>query len=57
MADQQTAVELAVNPAAEGLSHRLQKFRSWLSEDAGIFVHPALAIINGSENDGTKNAP
>lgn len=45
------------NPSSEDLSKRLQKFREWLTDDAGVFVHPALAIINGDINDNTKNAP
>ena len=56
MSDQITTTNIS-NPSSEDLSKRLQKFREWLSVDAGIFVHPALAIINGCINDGTKNAP
>lgn len=47
----------AVNPASENLSDRLREFRKWLTDDAGAYIHPAVAIINGDVNDGTKNAP
>ena len=48
---------LCANPASEDLSIRLKIFRKWLSDDAGVFIHPALAIVYGSVNDSTKNAP
>ena len=43
--------------ATEALSNRLKTFRQWLSQDAGVSVHPSICIVNGEATDGTKNAP
>ena len=42
---------------ADGLSSRLGAFRSWITEEAKMTVHPSICIVNGEATDGTKNAP
>jgi len=49
--------EAAASKAVEALSSRLTTFREWLSEEAGVDVHPSICIVNGEATDGTKNAP
>lgn len=49
--------EEANSKATDALSNRLLTFRDWLSEEAGITVHPSICIVNGEATDGTKNAP
>lgn len=43
--------------ASEALTHRLTEFRRWLSDEAGVSVHPSICVVNGEATDGTKNAP
>jgi len=43
--------------AKEALSSRLASFRNWLNQDAGVWVHSAICIVNGEATDGTKHAP
>mmetsp|Transcript_5631 Transcript_5631/g.13632 ORF Transcript_5631/g.13632 Transcript_5631/m.13632 type:complete len:1217 (-) Transcript_5631:167-3817(-) len=38
-------------------STSLKEFRNWAVEDAGMTINPAVCIINGEYNDGTKSAP
>jgi hypothetical protein len=43
--------------AIQSLSKRLQAFRTWLTDEAKVTVHPSICLVNGEATDGTKNAP
>lgn len=43
--------------AIQSLSARLQAFRTWLTDEAHVTIHPSICLVNGEATDGTKNAP
>jgi RNA recognition motif-containing protein len=43
--------------AIQSLSARLQAFRTWLTDEANVTLHPSICLVNGEATDGTKNAP
>ena len=55
--DGQNNVGLTAKKSVDALSKRLTTFREWLSEEAGVDVHPSVCIVNGEATDGTKGAP